>query len=931
MNIFAFVFLALKRLWHRLVLALLLILSISLTVGVMVCVPVFAGAVTRAIMQEEIANKTRALNRPPFSVRFYALPTVTHPITLDDAVYARQWLMQDIAARLRLPVTAFYAQYESPALRMRPRPDDPHYSGEEFGSVHVICIEGGEAHVEAAVGEPFGSGLRPDELSVWVSPRFAEKWGLQVGERYQLAYFFRSDETPLNLRIAGFWQARDPGGRFWYSDPEKFGDVLLTTPEQYKAYIAPITPEGMGFAFWYYILDDARMNFDRAPDYINALKMIEREVEARLPQGKMDYAPKTELEAGQKRKVSLQLILLGFSLPLMGILVFFIASVSTIVARYQMRETAILVSRGTSRIQVGLLILLETLITVALAYPLGLYLGLRIARAMGYFSSFLTLGTRIPFEVSLAAADQRMIGAALGVSLVARLLPTLFATRLTIVTYEHQASRQRYVLGAARLLVMGFLVAATYYAYQQLSLRGNLSLLGWRLGDNPWRDPLLLLAPTLFLFTAPLAASELFVLLVHALALVGRLAPGSAVFLGCINLGREGGQYRVPTYLLVLCLSLGVFYASLAKSADIWLVERLRYQVGADLTFEHGTDEQSDLGAWLLPAEEYRRIPGVARAARVGEYQAYLGMDNKRFPKLRLMGIDRLGFGEVAYFQDTFADYPLGEMLNRLGANLDGVLISQKTAAQLALAEGDALPLDILIEGNLYRTPFKIVGTFRYFPTMYESQATLAVANLEYIYQKTGGAQPHKIWIRLEEGADSSEVLANVPSLNVLPARPVELPMLIKRDQQRWERVGIFGLLSVCFLAGALLSGAGLLVYNWAALEGRVVRFAVLRAMGMSPSEVISAVTVEYIVTLLFGMLAGAALGLVSAYLYVPFFPLTDNPGVPIPPFVPYVDWDRAGWMALIMGVVLIVVEGAILWRVARARLFEVLRLGARV
>ena len=39
----------------------------------------------------------------------------------------------------------------------------------------------------------------------------------------------------------------------------------------------------------------------------------------------------------------------------------------------------------------------------------------------------------------------------------------------------------------------------------------------------------------------------------------------------------------MPVFLIVLCLSLGIFFASMGKSADTWLVDRRSYEVGADL------------------------------------------------------------------------------------------------------------------------------------------------------------------------------------------------------------------------------------------------------------------------------------------------------------------------------------------------------------
>jgi putative ABC transport system permease protein len=113
-------------------------------------------------------------------------------------------------------------------------------------------------------------------------------------------------------------------------------------------------------------------------------------------------------------------------------------------------------------------------------------------------------------------------------------------------------------------------------------------------------------------------------------------------------------------------------------------------------------------------------------------------------------------------------------------------------------------------------------------------------------------------------------------------------------------------------------------------MAARAVRFAVLQAMGLRGREVIGIVTVEYALTLLYGILLGTGLGVLASRLYVPFFAVTENPSVPIPPFIPYIDWEKAAWMAAVMGASLMLIELGVLWRASRARIFEVLRLGLR-
>jgi len=934
MRSLSFLAIAFKRLRSRAFLSVVLVVCMAMTIGVMVCIPVFAGGVSRRIMQEELARKTKALNRPPFSVRFYALPRARQPMTLDDADYAREWIADMLVRGIGLPVRTVFAQSESPSIRMRPKPDDPFYSGEDLATTQVIVVKDIEDYIQVTAGAPFGQPPTNEHLTVWVLTSFANRLGLRVGEKYDLSYFFSDQVDPLTVEIAGFWDPVNPNDTFWYRPPEElYKEALLSTRDQYQRFIAPIAPEGTGFNFWYYVLDDRRMNLDRAAQYVAALDEIVKQVSRQLPGGRMDYAPSAELIAGHERKTSLSIFLLGFSVPLVGILILFIASISMMVVRFQSQETAMLASRGTSRTQIMALSLVDTLIILIAAAPLGIGLGMGLARALGYSLSFMSFVSRDPLEVHLASIDWRLVAAAVTINLVSRLAPALLSTRLSVVTYEQQSARRSAVMGATRLLMILMLVGITAYGYRQLVQRGLVGLSGWQEQDL-LRDPLLLLAPTLFLFTAPLVASEIFVLLVRPLALIGRLLPSVTGYLGLVSLGREGGQYRTPTYLLVLCLSLGVFYASLARSADIWLVDRLQYEVGADVTFEPGASEESGLTqqdlAYLLPDTEYMKLEGVTEATRVGEYAARVPGIGGSSARVRLIGVERISFPRVAYFRPDYAERSLGELMNMLAVRPQGIIVPDEAAELLDLEMGDEITLEVLIQGVWHPIKFEMIGTFDYWPTVYPQQQPAVIADLNYLHVQTAGEFPHQIWLRTEEDERAADVLNRTRSLGIEPLKGKDLRAMLHEDQQRLERVGLFGLFSISFVAGAILAGAGLLIYNSASMSGQAYRFAVLQAMGLRRTEVIRVVSVEYVFTLLYGMVVGAALGVVGARLYVPFFPLSEGESLPVPPFTPFVDWDATMWMAVGMAITLLAVEAVILVRLVRTRVFEALRLGTR-
>jgi len=618
-------------------------------------------------------------------------------------------------------------------------------------------------------------------------------------------------------------------------------------------------------------------------------------------------------------------------------------------ARYQRQEVAVLASRGSGRLQILGLKLVETCIILVLAIPLGVAGGMLLARLIGYVRGFMAFGPRVPFAVHLQSADWRLVAAAAGLSIVAQLWPHLSASRLTIVTYERWSARRSVAQSGARLLATVLLMVASAYAYRRLVADGGLTLIGLRSGQQAL-DPLPLVAPSLFLFTVSLAASQLFVLLVRPMALLGKLLPSVSAYLGCTVLGREGEQYRAPIYLIVLCLSLGVFFASLGKSADQWLLDRRAYEVGADLTValdllppgqaldprsaavaaQSGPQESAvHSKVLLLPIDEYESVPGVAVAARVGEFRASIAA--ARLPDVRLMAVDRLDFSQVLYYRADYAGQPLGELMNRLGAQPDAVLIPAKLAGQLQIAPGDKLVLSVRIDQDAYQTlPFTVMGLFSYFPTMYEEQTMVVVGNMDYLQTELGGAVPYRVWMRIERGADTGAILQGIKDLGVQPLVIGDRAFLVSEDQRRLERVGMFGMLSFCFLASAALAGLGLLVHRFASLFGQRVRYAVWQAIGMSRREIIAAASVEYLLTLGYGIVLGAGGGFAASLLYVPLYRLTDQMERVIPPFIPMVNWAAGIWIVIALALAFVLIEATTMVTLSRMRIFEALRMGNR-
>lgn len=77
-------------------------------------------------------------------------------------------------------------------------------------------------------------------------------------------------------------------------------------------------------------------------------------------------------------------------------------------------------------------------------------------------------------------------------------------------------------------------------------------------------------------------------------------------------------------------------------------------------------------------------------------------------------------------------------------------------------------------------------------------------------------------------------------------------------------------------------------------LRERSIGYAVLQALGLERDGVLRIVVLEWIVALAYGLVAGILCGALCARLYVPFFPLSDSSGLPVSPFIAFINWKQA-------------------------------------
>ena len=937
-RLFAVIQFATERLIHSPGLSFLALLGVVLSVGLVSNAAFFSQAVDQVILDQELAAFSDMTGRPPFSTSVYTFPSGNAPISVPLAEELAQNVADTLSSEVGLPLEHVGMQVHTGNMMMQPPEGDTQYGASDdfLGSVDVAYIEDVSDQMSIIAGESLDpDGTSGESVDVWMHTRLAAKMGVNVGEVIDVGVNVLADTTPV--RIAGIWESADPDDDFWFENPDAtLQNVLLVRRQDYIDRFQPLVPSKSWYVSWHIILEDTHVYPELAQDYLLGFTKAEVVINKYLPKARINTPPLDPLASFVTRGDTLAVLLLSFNIPAFGFLVYFLVLSSAIIAQWQQRETATLVGRGMRASSILTLTFFEELMLFVIGYPLGIGAGMLLARLMGNTASFLAFTVRDPLPVTMRGLNLPVTLLALLVTLLARMIPAARATRLSAVDVDRSLARPSKGPLWYRAYLDFLLLIPTYYAYRQLVNRGSLSAL---IEDSPtdiYQDPLLILVPTLFILASALMTLRLFPLVMRALDFIANLIPWATPHLALRQLGRRSHTYINPLLLVIVSLGLGVYTLSMAASVDQWLIDRIYYNVGGDVSFTVlplSTGDSTEAvtivtGEWIPLPANFQDVPGIETASRVGDYPVSTRLMISGDVRGRFIAIDRLSFPQVAYFRDDFAEESLGGLMNQLATSQNAILVSEEIMEENELFIGDEINLNIGINYEFYVSDrFKVAGTFKYFPTVYEDQKVAFIGNLDHLNFYIGMTAPHDIWLSLEPGHTGEEVLDAIPGyLGVDTGKAGDAPGRITEEQSQFERVGVFGTLSVGFMAAVVMAIMGLLIYTYASLRERLQRFTILRAVGLLRTQISGQVVMEYAFLTAYGSIAGAGIGQFASELFVPLFQFTGEEGIPLPPLIPVIAEGQVRYLIIAFVTLIIGLEVLVITRALSKRSFSMLK-----
>jgi hypothetical protein len=231
-------------------------------------------------------------------------------------------------------------------------------------------------------------------------------------------------------------------------------------------------------------------------------------------------------------------------------------------------------------------------------------------------------------------------------------------------------------------------------------------------------------------------------------------------------------------------------------------------------------------------------------------------------------------------------------------------------AVNQAFLDKSAARLGETLRASVVGLPVELdlVGLVDAFPSQVPSKP-LVIADGESLSLATlaGGATLAPVdewWIAAEPGT-SGTVAATVAE------PPFAAQAVVDRSAVQASLVGdplglgVIGILGLGSIAALVFAAVGFLVTTTVSTQERLGEFALLKALGVAPRQLKSWLTAEGAALLFVGLVAGVGLGLVLAWLALPFATLTASGEAPIPAPVVVVPAD-ALVPTLVLAVVLL-------------------------
>ena len=378
--------------------------------------------------------------------------------------------------------------------------------------------------------------------------------------------------------------------------------------------------------------------------------------------GALSETPMADALDGFEQRASFnQVTVLLLLLQVVGIAIYYVLLVASLIVERRSEEIAMLRSRGASVFQV---------VGLSAAEAAGLALGVALiapffasaaVSALGKTSTFNSVsdGGFLAFTLVPESFLLALVGAAL--SGLAVIIPAYFTARSGLIVFLRGSARpgksllQRYYLDFG---LVGLAALALWQVNQKGSVFDPQSIGGWS------ADPLLLLSPLLLVAAIGAVLARFLPLILSLVSRVVAKFGGSGLTLGLWQMTRNPARYTQLALLVVMAASVGTFAATYSETTNRSFDERALFEAGVDIRIDQ-LRRLDRLGAEAIEAE-LSALPGVKLASTAFRGNLNRGPLPTSSDGVEVLALDPDAAVAQLWFRDDFSEQTLESLLSQL-------------------------------------------------------------------------------------------------------------------------------------------------------------------------------------------------------------------------------------------------------------------------
>jgi putative ABC transport system permease protein len=773
-------------------------------------------------------------------------------------------------------------------------------------------------------------------VEVGVGAEAAERMGLQVGDQFAVltqGEALNSEQAQFRVQIVGILNPSDPEADIWWGDPDLVPFSLFreqVTIDLQRINLSVFIPSEVMETqipehrhYWHAFVNSQAItvsNADVFRDQIVNLSSRLGTMSATLNSGLPELIDTFALQLSQAQ-VSLLLLT---AQSLLAVL-YTLGLISAFWLDQTQFEVATMVGRGLSSGQITRLFAVQAFfLALGIALPLG---------PVGAYYAFQlwsrVTGTAVLPSIPTASWQLALIAVALG--WLTFVVFHYLATRRNMLAWSRQRARQERHSRWRRFAFDLFLLVLGGLAYWQLTQTGTVVHQEEGLVTA---DPVLLLGPSLLLLAIGLMLHRLFPLLIRLIARISHAARGFILPIGLTRLARDStGPGQV---LLLISLSAGLIFFATVFGNSIRVRQRdiADYAIGADITIRQARAPE------VAAADQAHvmALPGVLATTPV--YRGKTRPVGRSFSALNLLAVDPNTLTQVTTYPKGISPIPMDTLARILQPE------STESAVLPLILSSDAAAREAQLGDHLFfavgpeEIEFEVSGIIADFPTLSNPFMITSLPELEKRIDLNSPAirlsGERELWLATEPTQHTHLVemltgqtreavgLATYQAGRVIGDAQFQLQSY-QSDVAARQTTAAFNLNAVVLV---ILSSVAFLLIQVFVARRRFVEFGVLRAIGLSTTQLLRLLSVEGVIVLALGLLAGLGIGYGLANMMRPFLSLilaTGLGGLAIDQIA--ISWPKVGQLYLLLALFHVAGMIGLLAALKRRQIHRTLRL----